>query len=213
MHAHARLVQRAVLLSSCACAEHARPRAAVQRSRSHPRFHTSPVVARPRLAAATMSDAEIFYDCIFCHGDMERERRSDGAQVCAHNSCKRALKQRNKEAKRGDDAQNEPQMVLPPGCYELEEVIGISRCSLHSMSAREKRCGRKFVDNDIIVQVRGGFGEDENDTFVPGTKWVKLAELAETLDPKEFQVVARTLGGLPGDLQKAAKRLKAAASD
>ena len=85
-------------------------------------------------------------------------------------------------------------MDLPPRCLELKQVLGAARCPVQSLSAKEKRAGRKvWLDEDVIVLVRGCFGEDEEDEPVPGTKWMKVDDLKETLDEDDLKLLCREL--------------------
>ena len=138
---------------------------------------------KPRERAMTdeYNGQPIFYGCTICRGTRGRAQRSPHSLTCLYDKCKRELTKRNQEADAGP-ASDEFPGTGPMYCYKVKEVLGVSLNLLSTMSDYQKRAGRKATDEDIGVQVRGGFGEDESDGLMPGTRWVTLHELVDNID-------------------------------
>ena len=64
----------------------------------------------------------------------------------------------------------------------MEEVLGHRYCDIPKLSARDRRAGRETDDEEVEYLVRGQFGEDEHDTFMPDTRWVALTELVAYIE-------------------------------
>ena len=66
----------------------------------------------------------------------------------------------------------------------------MSLCQVSSMNSRDKRAGRKRVHEDMCFAVRGGFGEDKDDAFIPNS-WVLLSELIKNVDKRELAALSK----------------------
>jgi hypothetical protein len=93
-------------------------------------------------------------------------------------------------------------------CYEVKEVIGVSLCQISAMNDRERRAGRKRGAHDIYCEVRGGFGEDKDDSFTPDTRWVLLSELVETIGPEKLTELNKFAKALKTTLTEAQQKLE-----
>jgi len=150
----------------------------------------SKIGTRRRLQPTNMAreDEEPFTDCVVCFGQKGRERRSDGAAVCKFDGCSKEYTRRNRErAGDGISRREAPPPSAPPAkCRKIKDVLGVSTCLLAEMDADERRVGRKSSDDDIQIQVRGGFGgtDDKAEDLIPDTRWVQLADLLDALDKK-----------------------------
>ena len=117
-------------------------------------------------------------DCVVCHGERGRARRSDGSATCLHDGCKRDYAKRRRGS--NDDGDNLLAEKLPKEprheCRKIKDVLGVSLCLTSGMASEERRIGRKHGDDDIQCEVRGGFGgaRDKVEDLIPDTRWVKL---------------------------------------
>ena len=156
-------------------------------------------------------EEEPFTDCVECHGDRGRARRSEGSAICAFEGCKRSYTKRRRGSNNGGDA-----LLLPPPpaprhkCRKIKDVLGVSLCLTSEMSSEEKRIGRKCGDDDIQCEVRGGFGgaRDKAEDLIPDTRWVKLDELVEAMDHSQVKKLFTFARQLEGLLQRAEERLR-----
>ena len=146
-----------------------------------------------------------FADCVICSGARGRERRSAGAATCKHNSCGREYARRRTV---GQDSEQEDAPAPSMRCYEVKEVIGVSLCQISAMSDRERRAGRKRGAHDIYCEVRGGFGEDKDDSFTPDTRWVLLSELVKTIGPEKLTELNKFAKALKTTLTEAQQKLE-----
>ena len=147
----------------------------------------------------------VFDDCVSCGGKQGRSRRSLGSTNCRHEACKGVRKRRHEE----------PQAVAAPdvravatSCFKVKELLGISVCL--ELDADERRVGREADDDDIALQVRGGFGkgahEDESD-LIPDTRWVQWSELIDNeVDDDALEKLEKLAKTLPKLLKAARKR-------
>ena len=78
-------------------------------------------------------------------------------------------------------------------------------CVMSSMSADERRVGRKNGDDDIHIQLRGGFGNsgDAAEDLIPDTRWVKLDDLVEAMEKRELKKLFTFAQQLKGMLEVA----------
>ena len=148
-------------------------------------------------------------DCEFCSGERGCPRASAGSIRCSASKCKDAQRKRRRA---GDEPI--PEVMLPtvgleaaPAaprfCYNIKEVIGVSFC-MEKMSGAELRAGREFADDELKYQVRGKFGDHDDedlDDMMPDTRWVKLSDLVDKIDEKG----CAALDSFAKDLQKVAK--------
>ena len=146
----------------------------------------------------------IFYGCVKCHGDDWRSRRSLGSTNCKHESCK-GVRKRGREEAESTDAP-----PVPTSCFKIKALLGVSTCL--NLDADERRTGRTADDDDIYLQVRGGFGrsadEDEGD-LIPDTRWVQLAQLVNNgIDGEALNQLEKLAKALPKLVKAAAKRIK-----
>ena len=158
-------------------------------------------------------DEDVFYDCAVCSGDQGREPRSDGSAVCKFDGCKCEYAKRRKLEHVDVDAL--PRQAPTGGdtstyCYTVKEVVGVSMCPTDHMTPYEKRAGRKQKDTGISYQVRGGFGEDKRDDFIPDTRWVPLTELVQNLDERGLKLLDTFAAKLQSTCKEARKRLREA---
>jgi len=56
--------------------------------------------------------------------------------------------------------------------------------------------------------VRGGFGEDKDDAFIPNTRWVLLSELIKNVDKRELAALSKFAKALPERLKSAQQYLE-----
>jgi len=170
--------------------------------------------ARRRVSVrASMTDLHdgnpIFMECAICFGSKQRSRRSPGARICKNDGCKGELCRRRAD---GEDVaahatlkEDAPEQM---SCYTVKEVIGVSLCRVSSMNSRDKRAGRKRVHEDMCFAVRGGFGEDKDDAFIPNTRWVLLSELVKNVDKRELAALSKFAKALPERLKSAQQYLE-----
>ena len=150
----------------------------------------------------------IFYDCVQCHGDKRRSRRSLGSTNCKHESCKGVRKRGREEAESKQRRLCGCNVVS--SCFKIKALLGVSTCL--NLDADERRTGRTADDDDIYIQVRGGFGrsadEDEGD-LIPDTRWVQLAQLVDNgIDGEALNQLEKLAKALPKLVKAAAKRIK-----
>jgi len=146
-----------------------------------------------------------FAGCVICSGAMGRERKSGGAATCKHNSCGREYARRRAA---GQDSEQEDAPVPSMGCYKVKEVLGVSLDQISAMEDRDRRAGRKRGAHDICCQVRGGFGEDPDDDFLPDTRWVLLSELVQNIGREELTELDKFANALKKTLTEARKKLE-----
>ena len=86
----------------------------------------------------------------------------------------------------------------------------MSTC-LH-LDADERRTGRQADDDDIYLQVRGGFGksaDEEVEDLIPDTRWVQLAQLVgNEIDGEALTQLEKLAKALPKLIKAAARRIK-----
>ena len=149
----------------------------------------------------------IFYDCVRCSGGNGRSRRSAGSSNCRHESCKGAKK---RAVDAGELLQPTASAASSLKCFKVKRVLGVSTC-LH-LNDDERRVGRAAADDDIYIQLRGGFGrsaDEDTDDLVPDTRWVQLAELVNAdMDASELNVLDKFAKALPKVLKEARKRIE-----
>ena len=155
----------------------------------------------------------VFFDCVSCGGKNGRSRKSPGSSNCMHDSCKGVRKRRHEEL----EAVAAPALrAATTSCFKVKELLGISVCL--ELDADERRVGREADDDDIALQIRGGFGkgahEDESD-LIPDTRWVQWSELVDNdVDDDALDKLERLAKTLPKLLKAARKRIRErAASD
>ena len=153
----------------------------------------------------------IFFGCVVCYGKKGRSRKSAGSSNCLHDSCKGV---RGKRAHAGlDDAEYFADDSLK--CFKIKSVLGVSTC-LH-MDADERRVGREAEDDDVYIQLRGGFGksaDEDKDDLIPDTRWVQLAELVSAkLDGSELDKLEKFAKALPKVLKDARRQLEEREAD
>jgi hypothetical protein len=124
-----------------------------------------------------------------------------------NDGCKGELRRRRAD---GEDAHATLKEDAPEqmSCYTVKEVIGVSLCRVSSMNSRDKRAGRKRVHEDMCFAVRGGFGEDKDDAFIPNTRWVLLSELIKNVDKRELAALSKFAKALPERLKSAQQYLE-----
>ena len=149
----------------------------------------------------------IFFGCAICKGKKRRSRKGAGGSICKHNGCSKAWTARRRAAQRQDSG-NDEEAPEPTQCYEVEEVLGVSLCQLSTLNPRERRVGRKLSARDIFCEVRGGFGEDEDDKFLPDTRWVPLQELVENIGQEGLTELTAFAGTLKKTLKNAQAQLE-----
>ena len=154
----------------------------------------------------------IFFDCKICKGSKRRSRNSAASSVCKNDSCSKELTRRRRAAREEGPAQGSGDDE-PTQCYEVEEVIGVSLCQLSAMEPRDRRKGRKFDAYNICCEVRGGFGEDEDDRFMPDTRWLMLTELVQNIDRTELKKLDKFAKKLAKTLETAQAQLEQQARD
>jgi|TARA_B110000037_G_C16654772_1_gene316045 hypothetical protein len=157
-------------------------------------------------------DEDPFLDCVECHGDNNRERRSDGSATCKHDGCKKAYARKRKAGGAGDiTALPQQASVAPPAkCRKIKDVLGVSMVLVSELSSDERRVGRKCGDNDIHCAVRGGFGNrgDKAEDLIPDTRWVQLTDLVEALDKQQLKKLSAFAGKLQDALKLAEERVR-----
>ena len=99
-------------------------------------------------------------------------------------------------------------MPTPHNCYEIHEVMGHAYQDVREMEVYERRNGRDWENEDIIYEVRGRFGEDDDDAGVTDTRWVKLSNLIEHVTDQTG--LDRELDAYAGSLKAKAKRAREA---
>ena len=149
----------------------------------------------------------IFYGCAKCHGDNRRSRRSSGSTNCKHESCKGVRKRGHEEA---ESTEAPAVAAAATSCFKIKELLGVSTCL--NLDADERRTGRTADDDNIYLQVRGGFGksadEDEGD-LIPDTRWVQLAQLVDNeIDDEALTQLEKLAKALPKLVKAAARRIK-----
>ena len=159
-----------------------------------------------------MSDEgeEVFWDCVVCHGDNGRARRSDGSAICLHDGCKKEYAKRRKGNDGGIALPPPPRPAPRHECRKIKDVLGVSMCLTSEMSSEEKRIGRNIGDDDIQCEVRGGFGgpRDKAEDLIPDTRWVKLEALVDAMDKAQLKKLFSFAAQLKGVLDHAEKRLR-----
>ena len=147
----------------------------------------------------------VFFGCVSCGGSKGRSRKSLASVNCKHESCKGVRKRGHEQL----------QAVAAPAvrsvatsCFKVKELLGISVCL--ELDADERRVGREADDDDIGLQVRGGFGkgahEDESD-LIPDTRWVQWSELIDNeVDDDALEKLEKLAKTLPKLLKAARKR-------
>ena len=60
----------------------------------------------------------------------------------------------------------------------------------------------------MTSQVRGGWGEDKDDDFIPGTRWVELAELVANVNETQLKKLDAFAATLAATIKDTRKRLK-----
>ena len=153
----------------------------------------------------------IFYGCIMCNGRKGRSRKSTGSVNCLHESC-RGVRGKRSHAE-PDDAEFFADDSLK--CFKIKVVLGVSTC-LH-MGPDERRVGRDAEDDDVYIQLRGGFGksaDEDKDDLIPDTRWVQLAELVSAkLDGSELDKLEKFAKALPKVLKDARRQLEERETD
>ena len=148
----------------------------------------------------------VFFGCVRCGGSKGRSRKSLASTNCKANSCKGVRKRGHEEL----EAVAAPAVrSVATSCFKVKEVLGVSVCL--ELDADERRVGREADDDDISLQVRGGFGkgahEDESD-LIPDTRWVQLSELVENeVDAEALALLEKLAKALPKLIKAAAKRI------
>jgi len=160
-----------------------------------------------------MSDEEDpFVDCVVCHGDRGRARRSDGSAICLFDGCKKEYAKRRRGSNNYGDTLLAEALPKAPRheCRKIKDVLGVSLCLTSEMSNEEKRIGRKCGDDDIQCEVRGGFGgaRDKAEDLIPDTRWVKLDELVVAMDRSQLKKLFIFARQLEGVLERAEERLR-----
>jgi hypothetical protein len=163
-------------------------------------------------------DIEVFFECVICHGEQERERRSDGSSICAHERCKREYAKRRRD---GTNSGDQPPLVEkalaapPKKCRKIKDVLGVSLCLTSELSSDEKRTGRTFSNDDIQCEVRGGFGDarDKVEDLIPDTRWVKLSDLVDAMDKGQLKKLFTFAGQLKSLLERAEEGHREAQDD
>tara|TARA_B110001452_G_C15095683_1_gene382095 strand:- start:185 stop:802 length:618 start_codon:yes stop_codon:yes gene_type:complete len=150
----------------------------------------------------------IFFGCVVCHGRKLRSRRSKGSLNCKHHSCRRGLRELNNDP----DAGPVP-VSTPTTCFRVDQVYGVSLTALSTLSGREKRAGPELDDSDMMALVRGGFGEDADDSLIPDTRWVELFELVDNMEEEELNKLDAFATTLKKNLLAARKRRRASTND
>jgi len=151
-------------------------------------------------------------DCVVCHGERGRARRSDGSATCLHDGCKRDYAKRRRGS--NDDGDNLLAEKLPKEprheCRKIKDVLGVSLCLTSGMASEERRIGRKHGDDDIQCEVRGGFGgaRDKVEDLIPDTRWVKLVELVDAMDHSQLKKLFTFARQLEGLLERAEENLR-----
>ena len=148
-------------------------------------------------------------ECVVCHGERGRARRSEGSAICLHDGCNRDY------AKRRRGSNDDGDIVLLPKaprhkCRKIKDVLGVSLCLTSGMTSEEKRVGRKHGDDDIQCEVRGGFGgaRDKVEDLIPDTQWVKLEELVGAMDHSQLKKLFLFARQLERLLERAEERLR-----
>lgn len=155
------------------------------------------------------SEPDVYFDCDVCSGERGRERRSEGSSICAHESCKCELKRRRAV---GEAVGTTPAAKKPAAggkrctCQVIREVLGVDMAV--AASERDMRAGGLADDAKIAYKVRGGWGEDAADEFIPGTRWVNLTELVANIDEKGCAALDSWAGELKKAAAAARKRLR-----
>jgi hypothetical protein len=148
----------------------------------------------------------VFFDCVKCGGDNRRSRRSLGSTNCKHNACKGVRKRGHEEA----ESTAAPAVAAATSCFKIKALLGVSTC-LH-LDADERRTGRQADDDDIYLQVRGGFGksaDEEVEDLIPDTRWVQLAQLVgNEIDGEALTQLEKLAKALPKLIKAAARRIK-----
>ena len=74
----------------------------------------------------------------------------------------------------------------------------------------EARIGRKYGDDDIHCEVRGGFGgaHDRAGDLIPDTCWVRLDELVDAFDHSQLKKLFTFAKQLNSVLERAQERLR-----
>ena len=85
------------------------------------------------------------------------------------------------------------------------------------MGPDERRVGRDAEDDDVYIQLRGGFGksaDEDKDDLIPDTRWVQLAELVSAkLDGSELDKLEKFAKALPKVLKDARRQLEERETD
>ena len=72
-------------------------------------------------------------------------------------------------------------IILAKQCFTIDEVCGVCYFDCAKLSGsdgeRKQRTGVDEAEHDYQYLIRGGFGDDKYDSFIPGTRWVSLTEL------------------------------------
>ena len=163
----------------------------------------------------SLTGEPIFYECVVCGGSKARSRRSSGRQNCRHDSCKGVRRQTarpqdsgtlDSSALDGTLEQVLSRATTAHQCFEVKE-LGVSVCL--NLTDRERRAGKsQRRDEDICCQVRGGWGEDEDDGLIPGTRWVELSELVANVDESQLKLLDAFTKKMATALTSARKRIK-----
>ena len=146
---------------------------------------------------------------------VDRARALAAATACTkHNSCKGVRDKRARAEPSGADVEStSPTSSLK--CFTIKRVLGVSTCL--QMDADERRVGREAEDDDIYIQLRGGFGksaDEDKDDLVPDTRWVQLVELVEAeLDGADLDKLEKFAKALPKVLKEARKRIEERETD
>ena len=163
---------------------------------------------RRRMADLDRYDGQpIFFDCVKCHGGKRRSRRSLGSSNCKHESCKGVRKRGHEDA---ESTEAPPVAAAATSCFKIKSLLGVSTCL--NLDADERRTGRNADDDDIYLQVRGGFGksadEDEGD-LIPDTRWVQLTQLVDNeLDADAVAALEKLAKALPKLIKAAIRRIQ-----
>ena len=80
-------------------------------------------------------------DCVVCHGERGRARRSDGSAICLHDGCKRDYAKRRRGSNGDGDILLAEKLPKEPRheCRKITDVLGVSLCLTSGMTSEEMR--------------------------------------------------------------------------
>ena len=142
------------------------------------------------------------WSCVICQGASGKPRASPRSQRCTSNKkpwrCRDALTavlekeratlshQMEVSSKRAREALEEQSsayaaIILAKQCFAIDEVCGVCYFDCAKLCGpdgeRKQRTGVEEAEYDYQYLIRGGFGDDRDDSLIPGTRWVSLTEL------------------------------------